>query len=418
MNTQVEERDERKTPMAHTSGVSMQQIAKLGEELLRMNERTRHAAFKGDTKQPPPYNAKELAKYCGLEPDAMLRRLDKNTDPLLADGLTNQSGRTRRFTLAETRAWVKAIRENPRPEDKDGSVICVANFKGGVAKTVGAVTLAQGLSLRGYNVLLIDVDPQGSATSLMGINPYDVEVEHTILPITMLRTDEMARDTLQESIQTTYWDGIDLIAANQYLFTGEFNLPSRQMAAVNGDPAEEGFQFWEVLNRSLSLGLRQQYDFIIIDTPPALSYMTMATIWAADSLLMPLPPEVIDFASSAQFWTMLSGLSDMTEGQISKEFKWLGVVPTKVDHTRSHVTSVLAWMKSAYKDLLMTTHIPYTAAVSSQALKHSTVFDTNAYVGTLKTLQRARDAYESLVQEVEGMTISRVWQNNGGFNGQ
>ena len=102
--------------------------------------------------------------------------------------------------------------------------IAVGNFKGGVSKTTTAMALAQGLSLRGHRVLAIDTDPQGSLTTLFGVLPDTmVEDEQTIAPI--VYGDETS---VRSAIQTTYWDGIDLIAAAPSLFGAEFVLPARQ----------------------------------------------------------------------------------------------------------------------------------------------------------------------------------------------
>lgn len=85
----------------------------------------------------------------------------------------------------------------------------IANFKGGVGKTATAVTLAQGMSLLGHKVLVIDIDPQGSLTTLFGILPdSEVEEEDTILPLVM-----GAETSIRYAIRPTYWDGIDLVPA-------------------------------------------------------------------------------------------------------------------------------------------------------------------------------------------------------------
>jgi chromosome partitioning protein len=201
----------------------------------------------------------------------------------------------REWTLEEARVWVKTFRSDTLrdPEFASGTTIAVANYKGGVSKTTTAAALAQGLSLRGHRVLVIDTDPQGSLTTLFGVLPdTEVEAESTILG---LCTGEV--ESIMPSVQKTYWDGIDLVAAAPILFNAEFLLPSRQA----NDP---GFAFWRVLDAGLEEA-RNEYDIIIIDTPPSLSYITINALIAADGVLMPLPPNALDFASSAQFWSLL-----------------------------------------------------------------------------------------------------------------
>ncbi|VTU41449.1 Plasmid partition protein A (plasmid) [Variovorax sp. PBL-E5] len=388
----------------------MEDITALGERLEIQTARLKEYLFSGTAKKAPEFNATKLAELCGRSRDQMLRLLDRGLEPGLSDGIKGKadggSERNRRFTLSEARAWVKATRKPGRPPGLPGATITVANFKGGVSKTVTAMSTAQALSLKGYDVLCIDYDPQGSMSALFGLTPGFIPESETVLPLMMHATSEIARDTLQESIQATYWDGIDLVPASHAIAQGEFYLPLRQLEANNRG---EEFKFWDVLNKALDAGIREQYDYIIIDTPPALSYMNMTTIWAADALLLPLPPEGIDFVSSAQFWTMLSELSTgLALGQ--KDFAWVAAVPSKVNHQRMYTKEILKWMQGSYGDMLTQTEIPDTAAVGMEGAKYSTVYDVERYAGSAKTLSRARDAYDKLVDEIDFMTRRKVWQ--------
>ena len=103
-------------------------------------------------------------------------------------------------------------------------VIAVGGQKGGTGKTTTVINLAAALIERGRQVLMIDTDPQGSLTTLFGILP-DTEVDEgkTILPLCM-----GSETSIRYAIQSTYWDGIDLVAAAPVLFGAEFALPARQ----------------------------------------------------------------------------------------------------------------------------------------------------------------------------------------------
>ncbi len=394
------------------ASVSMADIVQLGERLDKVLARWKEEATEPNGhKQAPEFNATQLAELCRKTPDQMSRLLEKAEERKLPSGLTEDSkrGRSRVFPLQDVRRWIQAVGAWPgRPAGAPGATICVANFKGGVGKTVVSLTLAQGLSLRGYKVLCIDFDPQGSLTSILGVTPTSVNEEETVAPLMYPRTSAGARDTLQASIRSTYWDGVDLIPANHSLFAGEFYLPLRQLNAHKHEP---DFQFWEVLNKALDAGIREEYDMIILDTPPALSYMTMTTFWAADALLLPLPPEGIDFASSAQFWSMLAEVSSGTAGRAAKEkqYGWVGVVASKVDSTKLHTKDMQALMKLGYRDLLLSTEIPETAAVRVGGARMESVYDISKYIGDRRTLLRAREAYDKLVDEVDFLTRKNIW---------
>lgn len=410
--------------------IGLERIESLSRKLEMLVEKIKTQAFlPGGGKLAPTFNQAQLASLCRLTPDSMARRLSKAAELDLPAGTPTQiktsesaqaagdseseevtqtrTGR-RLWTLAEARQWIQSCGiPFKRPEGTPGAVITVANFKGGVGKTVTTMTLAQGLSLMGYKVLAIDVDPQGSLTSLFGVLPTEVSDDMTILPLMYppkLKTGELhpeARSNIKDSICKTYWDGLDLVAGSRSLFSGEFYLPSRQLS---GEP---GFDFYEVLNRALDDGTRMEYDYIVIDTAPALSYLTMNTLWAADAVLMPLPPEGLDLVSSAQFWTMFTELAEAMPKQ--KAFHFLGVLPSKVDHTKGHTKSLLKWIQAGYEDFILPCEIPVTQVVSLGGSEMRTVFDMTKYVGAAKTYARAREAYDKLVGEIDHMTRQTVW---------
>lgn len=410
--------------------IDMEQIGILSTRLGKLVERIKGQAFlPRGTKLPPNFGLVQLAALCRLSPDSMMRRLAKAEELKLPAGTVTYTqaqlesatvgdngeaeykgvGR-RMWTLAEARQWVQSCGiPAVRKAGQKGAVITIANFKGGVGKTVTTASLAQGLSLMGYKVLAIDFDPQGSLTSLLGKLPTEISDDMTILPIMLPPgagdDDTGARSTIKESIQPTYWDGLDLIAGSTNLFSGEFYLPFRQMGHK-----EKDFSFYEVLNRSLNDGTRDQYDYILIDTMPALSYLTMNTMWAADAILMPMPPEGLDMVSSSQFWNMFIELTSAIEG-VNKSFEWIGILPSKVDRTKGHTEALLKWMESGYQDYMMPVEIPATQVVSMGGTELRTVFDITKYVGAAKTYARAREAYDKLVAEVDYLTRATLWRD-------
>ena len=278
--------------------IGLDQLRELDEHLQRVIEHVRDSAHVPEgEKKAPSFNASALAKLCGRSNTTMLRLLERAEQLGLATGIADGAGsRARRvFTQAQAVEWVRAVGSAyKRPLGTPGCTIAVGNFKGGVGKTVVATSLAQGLSLKGYKVLCIDLDPQGSLTSLFDVDRLGVEDDQTFLPLTTHPNDEGHRETLHESIQETYWHGVDLVAGSTSLFGGEFYLPLRQMRAERDEP---GFRFMEVLDRALDKGIRDEYDYIVIDTPPALSYITMNGYWAGDAILMPLPAEGLDLSA-------------------------------------------------------------------------------------------------------------------------
>jgi chromosome partitioning protein len=282
-----------------------------------------------------------------------------------------------------------------------GVVITVANFKGGVSKTTTAAALAQGLSLRGHKVLLVDTDPQGSLTTLFGILPdTEVEEEQTILPLCAGETD-----SIMSSVQKTYWDGIDIVCAAPLLFNAEFLLPSRQKT-------EKDFKFWRVLDNGLDPA-REIYDVIIIDTPPSLSYTTINALIAAQGVLMPLPPNALDFASSAQFWNLFTEVCGglFKSGGENKKFYFVDVVLSRVDRADVVSQAVRQWIMNAYRGMVIPVEIPKTSIAATASAEFGTVYDMDQSSTQAKTLKRARDAYDQLVDFVEAQ-VAGIWSSD------
>ena len=175
---------------------------------------------------------------------------------------------------------------------------------------------------------------------------------------------------------------------------------------------EPGFRFMEVLDRALDKGLKQEYDFIVIDTPPALSYVTLNAYWAADGILMPLPPEGLDIMSSARFWSMFGELSQTAARDATKPktFSWISVVPSMVDHSKGFTKTNLRVLQTAYdKYLVGNCEVPFSAAVSVAGMQMGTVYDLEKYAGAAKTYERARIAFDRLADEVDYITRLRKW---------
>lgn len=349
-------------------------------------------------KSPPTFNSAQLAEMCSIDKPKVLYTSKKG---VLPPGV--KDGSRLEWTLAEARLWVREFKADGLRDPKlaAGVVITVANFKGGVSKTTTAAALAQGLSLRGHRVLVVDTDPQGSLTTLFGVLPdTEVEEEQTILPLCAGETD-----SIMSAIRPTYWDGIDLVASAPLLFNAEFLLPARQKM-------EKDFQFWRVLDAGLDQA-REVYDVILVDTPPALSYITINALIAAQGVVMPLPPSALDFASSAQFWNLFT---EVTGGLFKargddKRFHFVDVLLSRVDRADVVSQAVRQWIMSAYGGKVIPVEIPKTSIAATASAEFGTVYDLDPSSAQAKTLKRARDAYDQFVEYIE-MQVAGVWASD------
>ena len=348
-------------------------------------------------KAPPVFNLSQLAAMLGIEKGSLSHRLSRGDLPT---GRLNDAGSRREFSLAEARTWIREYRKEwLRPAGGEAVTIAIGNFKGGVTKTTTAVTLAQGLTLLGHKVLVIDTDPQGSLTTLFGILPdTEVEEDDTILPLAM-----GSETSIRYAIRPTYWDGIDLVAAAPMLFGAEFALPARQTQ-------EPGFEFWRVLDLGID-DVRGDYDVIVIDTPPSLSYTTINAFMASNGIIMPLPPNALDFASASQFWSLFADLTSelLTKRGLTKEFDFIHVLLARVDSADAASNIVRQWIGQTYAEKVLPVEIPKTAVAATTSAEFGTVYDIARYDGSAKTFKRARDAYDTFVSHIE-RSVWSVWR--------
>ncbi|MSR23383.1 MAG: ParA family protein [Gemmatimonadetes bacterium] len=151
-----------------------------------------------------------------------------------------------------------------------GRVIAIANQKGGVGKTTTAINLGASLSVAEQRTLVIDIDPQGNATSGLGVEKgesiptiYDVLIE--------------GKDAAAGIVKSVHFPFLDLLPSNRELVGAEIELVERAEREM-------------VLAKALK-GIRGEYDFILVDCPPSLGLLTLNTLAAADSVLIPIQCE-------------------------------------------------------------------------------------------------------------------------------
>ncbi|KVD94730.1 plasmid partition protein A [Burkholderia stagnalis] len=368
--------------------VKLSQLGEFAKRLSVMTDELRDQILAPrPRKTAPVFTIGELTDMCGIDRQK-INYLATKEGGSLPPGEAHGTGRSRIFTLAEARTWVQQVSNVHQTAlvtgqgHHRGRVLITANFKGGSCKTTTTMCIAQGLSLRGRRVLVIDLDPQASLSELCGLYAEkDVTWEDTVLPFIY---DPAIEGGLGAKVQTTYWDGLDVIPSHNYLHDAEFHLPTAQKE----DPE---YEFWSVLRRGIE-PLRAHYDYVILDTAPSLSYMTLNGLMAADAMVMPLVPESLDFISSVSFWSLFSEVAaGFVEHEVDKTYDFISVLLSKVDYgTTSSAPVVRSWAQRAYGDWLATTEIPASSVMSNGALAFSTVFDLSRSDGVAKTLARVK----------------------------
>ena len=424
-------------------------------DLLNMNERSleqqaavRRATFSpGEIKALRPFSIWEISQFMFDVPADTLRKKLAD-DPTLPQGLTEEDGRQRWFSLEEINELRRRAKFRGRkllPERPRGRAmrVAVSNFKGGVGKTVVAQHLAHAAALDGYRVLCVDFDPQATLTHSMGLT--EVKESHTVWGI-MCRdlcrefnrimesyddpddcpypaADELPEDVqsigaqrFQEFIQPTCWPTIDIIPSCANAAFVEF--ASAQYRALH-----KAWSFFGCVARYLDELPDDQYDIIIFDCPPAIGYQSLNAAFAADILYIPSGPGYWEYDSTTSYLGQLGdAMADISEGFASlaadagitlpKQFSDIRLLMTRFESNNPLHSAMIDAFKNVFGADVCAHPIEMTRAVEQSGRFQMSVYEQDYRQMTRETWKRARQSFDRAYDEFL-QTVLEAWKENG-----
>ena len=213
-----------------------------------------------------------------------------------------------------------------------GRIIAIANQKGGVGKTTTAINLSACLAEAGQKVLLIDIDPQGNATSGIGVDKNNVD--KTVYDVILREC------SIEDAIIHNVYDNLDELPSN-------VNLAGAEIDLIDVDRREY------VLKDEISK-VRKKYDYIIMDCPPSLSMLTVNAMTAADTVLVPIQCEYYALEGLSQLMYTIN----LAKKKLNKKLEMEGVVFTMFDARTNLSLQVVENVKDNLKQNVYKTIIP------------------------------------------------------------
>jgi chromosome partitioning protein len=248
-----------------------------------------------------------------------------------------------------------------------GERIAVANQKGGVGKTTTAVSVAAALALDGHRILVVDIDPQGNATSGLGIDRsmldgsvYDVLLEDR---------------PVREVIRDTEIEGLDVLPSDRSLAGAEVELVPQQGR--------------ERRLRTALAPVVEDYAFVFIDCPPSLGLLTVNGLTAAESVLIPLQCEYYALEGLSQLMATL----DLVREHLNPDLTLKGVVLTMFDGRTALSADVAAEVRSHLGERVLSTVVPRSVRLAEAP-------SFGRPIALHSSSSRGADAYRSVASEV------------------
>jgi chromosome partitioning protein len=369
---------------------------------MRLNELAEALFAPGDRKVLRKFSSTETATILDIS-DTYLREI--TSAGFAGDVEVTPTGR-RFYSLEEINqirhaldAKLPAPKYVPwRREGETIQVIACVNYKGGSGKTTQSVHLAQYLALQGYRVLAVDLDPQGSMTSLLGYEPERTQPEETLYGA--VRYEGEARPMAEIAVPT-YFSGIDLVQAGTFLMEIEY-----EVARVIGDRRYEKFfnRLPRVLNEAGA-----NYDVIVLDTAPNLGFATLGSMCSATGLILTIHPHMLDILSARQYLSMFTQtIQTLIDAGATMNLAFVRYLFTRREINDQAQSKIVTLLRSLFEDRVMQSEVLKSVAIAEAQLARQTLYDAPRNTLRKSTVERALESMNAVNSDIEKL-MQQAW---------
>lgn len=255
-------------------------------------------------------------------------------------------------------------------------IIGFCNQKGGTGKTTSAVNIASFLALAGYKTLLIDMDPQGNASTGSGINYKDASktVYEAIL----------GENNPAECIYSTAIQGLSVMPAS-------LNLTGAEIELIN--TPEREFRLREVINK-----IKNLYDYIVVDAPPSLGLLTVNVLTAAQQIIIPMQCEYY----ALEGLSSIVNIIELIRKRLNEQVMIKGILFTMADFRTRLTMQVIAEVRRVFPSVLFNTVIPRNIKLAEAPSFGKPIYQYDQFCSGAR-------AYFNLTEEILGIKIKGVY---------
>jgi len=344
------------------------------------------------------FSMREASDFLGVNPNTFRSYVKSHEGEMPTGTLVNgtrrvftmeEIGQIRTFLFQKGRVGLEfyPIRQN----NEHLQVVTCFNLKGGVSKTTSAVNQAMLMAARGFRVLVIDIDAQASCTNLFGLNPEADESMLTAYDVIRYQDPSPIRNVIRK----TYFPGLDLIPSSMEIVEFEY-----ETALSFRDPGGAA-PFHARMARALD-DVKDDYDLVIYDTPPQMSFAVISALFASTGMVIPLTASMLDVMSLSTFLSMAGDLMKVVEAQASdKRYDFIRFLITRYEATDQPQLQMASYLRTILGDAVMASTLIKSTAIGDAANTTQPMLEVDPKEFNRRTYDRIMESLNDIADELQ-----------------